>query len=133
MPSYTKRAGGSIKPMRFVALDTSNPGRVTQAGAGAQIYGVSGVGKRYAPYASLDDGYHAVAGENAIVHGPPEKDVSLVLGGTVTTGQFIKSDANGEGVASTADQEDVGAIAMADGVAGDAIPVQLIVMERSTT
>jgi hypothetical protein len=130
VPSYTRVAGGNVEPMHFVTIGTD--GRVTQAGAGVQIFGVSGQGTRFPPYGSLDDGYAAIAGESVLVHGPPEKDVSLVLGGTVTIGAFIKSDANGEGVASSADQEDVGAIALQAGVSGEIIKVQLIIMERST-
>lgn len=132
MPSFTKVAGGDIRPMRFVNLDTSNAGRVLEADADEEIYGVSGMGKRFAPYASLDDGFHAVAGENCQVYGPPEKDVPLVLGGTVTRGDYLKSDADGAGVTASSDQEKYGAIAMESGVSGDIIPVQLVKGERST-
>lgn len=130
MPSYTRIAGGNVAPCRFVTLGTN--GRVTQSTAGQQVFGVSGQGTRFPPYGSLDDGYHAIAGEDCEVHGPPEKDVLLDIGGTVTVGAFLKSDANGKGVASTTDREDVGAVALQAGSDGDQIRVQLILMERST-
>lgn len=129
MASYTRVANGNIAPCRFVKLGTT--GRVTQAGAGEQPFGVSGQGTRNAPYGSLDDGYHAIAGEDCEVHGPPEKDVSLDIGGTVAIGNFLKSDANGKGVAGSADKDKVGALALQSGVDGDQIRVQLIVFDRS--
>jgi len=134
MPSYSLTADGDIRPSRFVKLATGTAGRVAECDAGEQIYGVSGPSVRNAPYSTLDDGLHAVAGEGVLVYGPPEKDVMLELGGTVTRGQFLKSDADGKGVASTADQERVGAIALDSGTSGKLIPVQLLPpMERSLT
>lgn len=50
----------------------------------------------------------------------------LKLGGTVTDGQRIKSDATGQGVATTTATDNVGALALADGVSGDIIPVLVI-------
>ncbi len=47
------------------------------------------------------------------------------LGGTVTRGNPITSDANAKGVAATAGQSIVG-FAMASGVVGDIIPVFLV-------
>ena len=132
MPSYSLVANGNISPSRFVKRDTTTAGRCLQCGAGDQVHGVSGQGTRFAPYGALDDGLHAAAGENCVIHGPPEKNVMLELGGTVVRGDFLKADANGKGVKSSADQEDVGGIAEDSGVSGELIPVQLLIMERST-
>lgn len=133
MPSFTKVANGNVSPSRFVKLDTTTgvKDRVVQAtdgaaSAGDPIYGISGAGVRNAPLAGWDDGYHAIAGENCMVWGMPEKDVFLELGGTVTVGAFLKSDANGKGVATTTTGDNVGARASEAGVSGDLIRVQLI-------
>lgn len=126
MPSFSKTAGGNIEPLHFVTLSTTSDGVVTQAGAGAKIYGVSGPTVRNAPYASLDDGYHAISGEDCLVYGPPEKDVVVVAGGTIAAFDRLKSDANGEAVATTTNLDEYGAIAMESGTAGKMIRVQLV-------
>lgn len=125
MPSFTKVATGAIVPSSFVKL-ASTDGKVTQCGAGDEIYGISHPGKRFAPWAPLDDGNLAIAGESLAIYGPPEKDVLLRLGGTVTPGQRLKSDASGFGVATTADGDEYGAIAMVNGVSGQLILVQCV-------
>lgn len=50
----------------------------------------------------------------------------LKLGGTVTRGQYLKSDANGAGVAVAADKDVYGAKAAASGVLGDIIAVEVV-------
>lgn len=47
----------------------------------------------------------------------------LVLAGTVTPGQFIKSDAAGAGLAATVDKDVYNAVAMTGGVSGDLVRV----------
>ncbi len=126
MPSYTKVANGNVAPSRFVKLDTTTEGRVLQATAGDKIYGISQQGTRNTPYGALDDGFAAIAGENLNIYGPPEKDVLLELGGTVTRGDSLKSDANGKGVTTTSTGDWIGAIALDSGATGDLIPIQTI-------
>lgn len=48
----------------------------------------------------------------------------LLIAGVVTRGDFVKSDANGAGLAAVAGDK-YGAMAMASGVAGDVIPVEV--------
>lgn len=125
MPSYTKVANGNISPSRFVILGSGD--KVTQASAATtRLYGISGMGTRNTPLSPLDDGYHAIADENCMIYGPPEKDVILELGGTVTAGASLTSDASGKGVATTAGTDFVGAVAMEAGVSGDLIRVQVV-------
>jgi hypothetical protein len=126
MPSYTRTANGDIYPMRFVKIDTTTPFRVLQATAGDKIYGISQEGQRRIDYVAGTDSRAAAAGEDLNIHGPPAKDVLLMLGGTVTQGDSLKSDAAGMGVVTTTTGDWVGAIAMASGVAGQAIPVQTV-------
>lgn len=128
-PSYGFKAGGNILPARFVIMSGSNT--VTQASTGEKVIGVSQRGTRNAPYSSLDDTYAAIAGESLNVY--TEGDVcGLMLGGTVTYGDFLKSDSAGRGVASSADQEKYGARALKSGTVGEIIEVEVITGERST-
>src|SRR4051794_2591226 len=110
MGGWSQVANGNIYPCRFVKDDTAD-GMVVQAGAGDRVRGISGSGTRSAPYPGLDSAYHAVAGDNCLLYGPGTRDVPLELGGTVTKGGRIKSDADGKGVASTTDKDQYGAIA----------------------
>lgn len=50
----------------------------------------------------------------------------LKLGGTVAVGDFLTSDASAQGIATTTDTNEYGAKALANGVIGDEIPVQVI-------
>jgi len=123
--SFTRVANGNIAPSRFVKIDTTAEGKVLQAGAGDKTYGVSEPGVRNVPYGALDDGFAAIAGENLRIFGPgPDKDIPLELGGTVTQGDRLKSDANGKGVVTVTNLDEWGAVAMKSGVSGEIIPVQ---------
>ena len=50
----------------------------------------------------------------------------VTLGGTVARGDFIKTDVNGKGVVANVLTDVYGARAMASGVVGDIIPVEVI-------
>jgi hypothetical protein len=130
MASFTKIASGNISPARFVKLSTTALGQVTQCGAGDQIYGISQPGTHNVPYLGLDDGWAAQANEPLNIFGLGSKDVLLTLGGSVTKGDRLKSDANGQGVTTTSANDEVGAIAQANGVSGDMIPVQIVGPQR---
>ena len=100
----SKVAAGNIAPCRFVTPSTSAIGKVSQSTTSDVPCGISQKGTRNVPGSSLglDDGYAAIAGENVGVHGTPDKDILLRLGGTVTRGASLKSDASGFGVSTTA-------------------------------
>jgi hypothetical protein len=121
---FSKKAGGNISPCRFVKQSTTADNTVLQAGAGETVYGISQAGVRRTPYSSLDDGYAAIAGEDLEVFGVGEV-CNLELGGTVTRGDRVKSDANGKGVTSATNGDEYGAIALVSGVSGDLIQVEL--------
>ena len=55
-------ATANIRLSRFVKLASSD-GKVTECGAGEQIFGVSQEGSRLAPLSGWDDGYAAIADE----------------------------------------------------------------------
>jgi hypothetical protein len=125
-PSRTKVSTGNIAPSRFVKLSTTLDGKCTQAGAGEKIFGISQQGTRNTPYGSLDDGYAAIAGENLQIYGPGDDGAVLELGGTVAAGDRLKSDANGKGVTTVTNLDEVGAVAMVAGTSGQLVPVQPI-------
>lgn len=126
MAIFSMKSGGNISPSRFVKQDTSADNQVTQAGAGDKIFGISQAGVRRTPYSSLDDGYCAISGEDVEVFGIAEKAVLLEIGGTVTRGDRLKSDANGKGVTTTSTGDEIGAVALVSGTSGMLIPVEVI-------
>jgi len=127
MASYTKVANGNINPSRFVYLDATADGKVLEASAVThKLYGISQPGTRNAPYSTLDDGYAAIAGENVQIYGLGDKDVLLELGGTVARGDRLTAATGGKGIKTVTDRDEYGAIAMASGVSGELIPVQVV-------
>lgn len=130
MPSFSRKASGTITPYSFVKLDTVNVGQVLLCGAGDQIDGISQPGVRRVPYLTLDDGNAAIAGDNINIWGPPEKDVLLKIGGTVVVGDRLKADVNGHGITTTTANDEIGAIAERAGVINDLILVQVIAPQR---
>lgn len=120
---FSKKANGNVAPSRFVKTDTSGDNLVAQAGAGEQVFGISQADTRRTPYSTLDDGYCAIAGEDLKVFSVGEVCL-LELGGTVTPGNRLKSDANGKGVAVTANNDEYGAVAIVAGTSGQLVMVQ---------
>lgn len=100
------QAGGNISPKRVVRLNsTAGNNKVTQATAAtAPLYGISGQSTRYAEITglSLNDGYHAVSGENCKVHGVGEF-APATAGGTITAGALLTADSEGKVIATTTD------------------------------
>jgi hypothetical protein len=104
-------ASGDINEYRFVKVGTDNTIKsVAQATAGAAIFGVAQYrqddGKPIAP---------SIVGVG-----------DLIIGGTVSAGNRLKSDANGKGVATDGAGQEYGAIALIDGVSEDRIPVIIV-------
>jgi hypothetical protein len=128
MPSFTRVANGNIKPYRFVTQVGAPVGQVLQCGAGGKCYGISGEGnRRVSGDIGLDDGFAAVAGENVNIYGPPHKDVLLVMNGTCSIGDRIKSDTDGGGLTTVTNLDEYGAIAdEAATVVGQLIRVQVV-------
>jgi hypothetical protein len=128
-PGVATTAGGNIAPRRFVKQSTTAPNTVLQAGAGDKVFGISQTSSRNAPYLTLDDGFTAIAGEPVRVFGPGEI-APLQYGGTVTAGQRLKSDANGKGIATTADGDEYGAVALQSGIADEIGEVRVEIGQR---
>lgn len=116
-------AGGDVRPSRFVKAGATDF-RVLQAGANERAIGISRKGTRNPPYEGLNDGLLAKVGENCPTHGLGDT-APLELGGSVTRGDRLRSDANGRGVTATA-AESAYAVAKESGASGEIILVDII-------
>jgi hypothetical protein len=121
----TGTAAGNIAPMRFVCRNTTTDAQFVQAsGTTVPLVGISGIGTRYAPYATLDDGLIAIAGENFRLFTPPQEEAALELGVACNAGAILTSDADGKGMPSTNIGHYVGAQAIMAGQPGQVIIVK---------
>ena len=118
-------ADGNITPSRFVKPSTAS-NKVVIAGAGDATVGIAQEGTRNTPYASLDDGYAAIAGENVRVYIDNEV-CYLESGAAITFGALLKSDSVGRGTPVTANNDFYGAQALqAAAGAGELIKAKVI-------
>lgn len=131
MGSFSKIPAGNIPPCRFVVLGTV-PGTCVLSGANGNIWGISQPGTRAFPLPGLDENLAGKAGDGPInIIGPGDDEGLLELGGTVTYGQTLKSDADGKGIAGVADRDRCGAIALSAGTNGQRIKVKPIRLDIS--
>lgn len=123
------KASANISPSRFVKRSGANT--VATCGAGERMIGISAEYSNYAPLPAQTE-YAAASGDTCpfIMVGDglqEDRPVLLVLGtGGATQGDLLKSDASGAGVTASTDKDCYGALALATGVAGEAIPVRLL-------
>ena len=103
-PKYLPTAVAGAVLAAYTAVKFSS-GNIETAGAG------EGIGVVQGDYQSGDSCEVAVGGGLGL------------LGGTVTAGQFLKSDADGHLVACDTDKDQYVAVALADGVDGDVISI----------
>jgi hypothetical protein len=124
------KASADIRVSRFVKASGTNT--VAECDAGERPIGISSEYSEAAPlpgYAELS----ATSGNPAsfIMVGDGQQEdrpVLLILGsGGATFGALLKSDADGAGVVASADKDCYGALALAAGSAGEAIPVRIMV------
>lgn len=121
-------ANGDIRPARFVELqNASGQARAIEANANEKVIGISMNGTNKAPIPDVTSTNAAESGQHLRVHVQGEETL-LELGGTVAAAAFIKSDADGKGVAAlttgTVTQE-IGAVALESGVSGELIRVKV--------
>lgn len=125
MPSSTKKAAGNIIPARFVKMGATD-GACLQAGATDVPIGVSGAGTRNTPYSTLDDGFHAISGENTLIYGENEKCM-LECGAAVTVGAFLKPSTNGVAIPVASNNDVYGARAEMAGSSGQLIEATVMI------
>jgi hypothetical protein len=117
-------ASGTIQPSTIVKIS----GNFTVAMCGANEAGCGIVGPETRAVTDSNPNAHAVSGEPVSMHNPGEV-AYLTLAGTVTAGDFIKSDAAGEGVAiatTGTTAQNVVAQALQSGVDNDVIRVRVL-------
>ena len=129
-------ANGDIRPCRFVKMDTTSAKdhMALEADTNEKVVGISDDGTNYAPLTGLPGGatitaLAAEADQHFKAHGMGTHGCLLELGGTVTAGDYIKSDADGKGttIATTGTTlQRYGAFALESGVDGEMIPVIVI-------
>jgi len=123
------KASANISPSRFVKRSGTNT--VATCGAGEKMIGIGFEFSNYAPLPSQTE-YLAASGDPvsfAMVGDGQQEDrpLLLVLGtGGCTQGDLLKSDASGGGVVANTDKDCYGALALASGSAGEAIPVRIL-------
>ena len=123
--SLTGKANGNIAPYRAIMADTTTNFCVLQATANAVgAKGIAQKGERRDPTNS--DGFAAIQGESLMYYGNGAKDVAAQLGGTVTAGALLTSDANGLLVVATTGQHII-AQAKQAGILNDIIDVDVMI------
>jgi len=127
-PNYV--AGGTIRPSRFVKIDTSADDRVVEATANDALAGVAQVGTNRVPLSDLvSTSNAAIAGEQLKVYG--EGDFChLEAGAAIANGELLKSDSVGRGVPALTTgttSQNVGARALETAsAAGELVRVQVV-------
>jgi hypothetical protein len=115
------QASGTIRSARFCKV--SGDFTVAECDAGEKVIGVSQVGSKTAPIPSVTTPVAAESGDSLQLHGPGAL-CNLTLGGTVTAGDWLMSDADGKGVLAT-DGNFYGAQALQGGATGQEVLVQV--------
>lgn len=118
------RASGTIRPSRFVKISGVHTG--AEADANEDAIGISYQDGKYPPLNDLvTTNNHAENGDPIRLYG--EGDICLLtLGGSVTAGNQIKSDADGQGVAASSAGDKVRAVALESGSSGEKRLVQIV-------
>ena len=124
-PSETCVASADIRPCRFVKSSAADFG-VTEADANEAIYGVSDQGTK-----AFDSSLAAAAGNQLKVFLPGAECLLELGSGGVTKGAgvYLKSDADGKGIAAAttgATSQFIGAIPLESGAEGDLIRVRVV-------
>lgn len=126
-------ASGTIRVMRFVKIDVAADFRVQECDANEFGIGISQPGARAHPVLDTTDP------PNAAVDGDPVEVIRdegyVVLAGTVASGDFLKSDADGKAVAVTVggvtagvidEEQNIVAQAFESGISGQHVWVQIV-------
>ncbi|HYE77984.1 MAG TPA: hypothetical protein VEI97_08365 [bacterium] len=99
-PGPPMMAGGTIGPCKIVKQDTTGDFEVLQAGANDPAFGVSQEGQKATP---------GLVGSDADVAAEDGDPIQVIcigtalvkLGGTVTRGDYVEADANGDAVTAS--------------------------------
>lgn len=109
--TYVFKAAAEIADPRSKAIVVTSSGAAVATGATAPIMGIG----------LITNDFPIAAGED--VHVQIKEIGYIEAGGTITAGAVVTADSNGKAVVATSGN--VLGIAMAAGVAGDKVPVQI--------
>lgn len=116
-------AEGTIRPGRFVKIGTDE-GALLECDAGELAVGVSFRETRRSDFVDTS-GDLAHTGE-PLSYYTMGATCHMVVVATVTAGALLKSDADGKGTPVTANNDIYNARSLADGLAGEWIPVEVV-------
>ncbi len=123
-------ARGNILPFRLVRIDAASENGCLQAGDNTDVIGVAQSGTNNPEISGMVTAqYAAQTGQPVRVQGPGSIAM-LELGGTVTAGQYLKSDSQGRGVAVASTGtviQNYGAVALQGGTSGSIIRAMVVV------
>jgi hypothetical protein len=128
--SESRFADAPINPSTFVKIFGAG-GRVIQCVMGDIPFGIAQSQTRSSIPLNADDGFCALRGEAFQVYTVDDKEAYLELGMTVSAGDYLKPDNNGFGIVAGAN-DFFGARAKEMGLAGDIVPVDLLIGDLST-
>ncbi len=119
-------AEGTIRPARFVAVGTDE-GAVIEGTAGAKTVGISFRDTRRSDYvdSTSSPGVHALTGE-PVKYYTTASECWLEVVATISAGDLLKSDGTGKGTPVTANNDWVGARALADSLTGQYCRVEVM-------
>lgn len=125
-------AEGTIRPARFVKIG-SDEGAVLECTTGDRPIGISFRDTRRSDYvdATAAPGVHALINEPVSYYTAGSR-CWLQISGTVAAGDRLGATVNGLGITVTADADQYGATALADGTTGQFIPVVVDIGQRAS-
>ncbi len=123
-------ARGNIAPFRFVRVDTTTENGCVQAGDNTDVIGVAQGGTNKPEVSGMITSQYAAENGQPVRVAGVGSITLLEVGGTVTPGQYLKSDSQGRGVpvATTGTViQNYGAIALQGGSTGSIIRVMVLI------
>lgn len=128
------RAGGTIQPATFVKVTTTDDTGVA-AGSNDKVIGISGVGTKDPPGVTGSGTYHAQSGDGVELLGIGDIGLLLAGSGGWTAGDFLVSDASGQGITAptSGSPANVGAIALETTAASSYGRVQVVIFQMLPT
>lgn len=136
MSSKAMYANGTILVSRFVKIDTTRNNAVLACALAGVAYGIAQEGGRVAPIPSVTTSpvEAAQAGENVKVYVEGDECLLAIGSGGVTAGGYIRSDANGAGIAlAGTGQESYGAVALESAASGELCRVRVTIGKISVS
>lgn len=130
---HSWRAGGDIRPSRIVKISTAADFTALEADANEFGIGISQVGTEDPPGLSGASTNAASAGKNVQVFGPGSICLLELGSGGATRAGFLKSDADGKGVAiatTGTTAQNVVAVALESGAENEKVRVQVLPMHK---